>query len=477
MALKLYDTLTPGGDYPLVDAEDVLMPDGSRLSEFKGFAGSGGVDPAGVDARIATHNTAADAHNDLRQLIEQVTTDKVSVEDVVDNLTTPSSSRPLSARQGVVMKEAAEALAAAMAGKLDSSALSGAVETALTQAKESGAFDGISPVISVRSINGGHEVSVTDAEGTKTFSVMDGKDGESGSGSSSDTTERPETVVLSEQMLTLETLSSGRMGCTVMAESFMEAGVRTVVEWNGDQYVCTAAELPDRQDTVVGNLSMYGGGEDTGEPFYVVALSGDEPTLLVVANTIGPHRVSIHQGGSGGFGGLVSLPDSVPRIEDRASSMTFAETPEHHFDAMGNTWWKVSDLTPTTEELLTTVFSMQFGDTGGASAWVPSAEELLLDTELFTGVQSAAYSAGFLVCRADGEHAVDFGGAGFSLNIPSVGIYFGYPAETAVPEDVVIRVAYTELHKLDARLLPDGFETLVNGYIDTYLSEALGGEY
>lgn len=34
MALKLYDTLNPSGDFPLVEAKDVEMPDGSRLSEL-----------------------------------------------------------------------------------------------------------------------------------------------------------------------------------------------------------------------------------------------------------------------------------------------------------------------------------------------------------------------------------------------------------------------------------------------------------
>lgn len=39
MALKLYDTLTPDGDYPLMKAKDVEMPDGTRLSDFKGGGG------------------------------------------------------------------------------------------------------------------------------------------------------------------------------------------------------------------------------------------------------------------------------------------------------------------------------------------------------------------------------------------------------------------------------------------------------
>lgn len=40
MALKLYDTLIPDGDYPLMKAKDVEMPDGTRLSDFKGGGGS-----------------------------------------------------------------------------------------------------------------------------------------------------------------------------------------------------------------------------------------------------------------------------------------------------------------------------------------------------------------------------------------------------------------------------------------------------
>lgn len=34
MALKLYDKLTPSGEFALMDAADVEMPDGTRLSEL-----------------------------------------------------------------------------------------------------------------------------------------------------------------------------------------------------------------------------------------------------------------------------------------------------------------------------------------------------------------------------------------------------------------------------------------------------------
>ena len=40
--------------------------------------------------------------------------------------------------------------------------------------------DGFSPTVSVDTIAGGHRVSITDANGTKTFDVMDGEDGTGG---------------------------------------------------------------------------------------------------------------------------------------------------------------------------------------------------------------------------------------------------------------------------------------------------------
>lgn len=46
--------------------------------------------------------------------------------------------------------------------------------------------DGFSPVVAVADISGGHRVTITDKNGSKSFDVMDGKDGESGGGSGAD---------------------------------------------------------------------------------------------------------------------------------------------------------------------------------------------------------------------------------------------------------------------------------------------------
>lgn len=106
-----------------------------------------GADASGAAAgAVSAHNTAADAHSDIRllveglttrlnalansddttldqmaevvayikdnrELIESVTTDKVNVSDIINNLTTNASNKPLSAAQGVALKALIDALA------------------------------------------------------------------------------------------------------------------------------------------------------------------------------------------------------------------------------------------------------------------------------------------------------------------------------------------------------------------------------
>lgn len=156
---------------------------------------------------VSTHNAAKDAHGDIRllveglttrlnvlansddttldqmaevvayikanrELIESVTTHKVNVTDIIDNLTTNASNKPLSAAQGVALKALVDALVGkatgwdtkyvkpsggipktdlasdvqASLGKADNavaqSNLQAATDAALAQAKASGEFDG-----------------------------------------------------------------------------------------------------------------------------------------------------------------------------------------------------------------------------------------------------------------------------------------------------------------------------------------------
>ena len=109
-----------------------------------------GADPAGTAASaVSQHNTDATSHNDLRlalkglsdrinvvldsddatldqmsevvayiksnkSMIDAITTSKVNVTDIVNNLTTNISNKPLSAAQGVALKELIDALSNSM---------------------------------------------------------------------------------------------------------------------------------------------------------------------------------------------------------------------------------------------------------------------------------------------------------------------------------------------------------------------------
>jgi hypothetical protein len=176
-----------------------------------------GADPKGTaSAAVAGHNTSTDSHGDIRQelqsltarlnaffdsddqtldelseivayitsnkgLIDAITTSKVSVIDIVNNLTTNVANKPLSAAQGVVLKGLIDTLTSNLSNYALKSAiptkvsqlqndskyltqhqdishllprteLPTAINTALAQAKASGEFngkDGYTPQIGV----------------------------------------------------------------------------------------------------------------------------------------------------------------------------------------------------------------------------------------------------------------------------------------------------------------------------------------
>ena len=110
-----------------------------------------------------------------KTLIDNVTTSKVNVTDIINNLTTNVSNKPLSAAQGVALKALIDALEN---DKLDASTLSTAISTALAQAKASGEFDGKDGVSATHKWNG-TVLTVTSASGTSSADLK-GNKGDSG---------------------------------------------------------------------------------------------------------------------------------------------------------------------------------------------------------------------------------------------------------------------------------------------------------
>ena len=176
-----------------------------------------GADPAGTAAStVSQHNTDATSHNDLRlalkgltdrinaaldsddttldqmselvayiksnkSMIDAITTSKVNVSDIVNNLTTNVSNKPLSAAQGVVIKTLIDAL---RNDKLDADELTNAVNTALAQAKASGEFDGSDGAPGKNGTSATHSwngtvLTITSASGTSSADLK-GEKGDKG---------------------------------------------------------------------------------------------------------------------------------------------------------------------------------------------------------------------------------------------------------------------------------------------------------
>lgn len=117
-----------------------------KTGDVKLSASDVGADASGTaDSKVSAHNTSDAAHNDIRQLIsdltsrlnaladsddttldqmselvayiksnksliDSITTNKVNVEDIIDNLTTSVSNKPLSAKMGVELKKLIDAI-------------------------------------------------------------------------------------------------------------------------------------------------------------------------------------------------------------------------------------------------------------------------------------------------------------------------------------------------------------------------------
>lgn len=128
---------------------NVYDPQGKKQDVFQYVDNAvGNIPTPDVSGQINTHNTSTSAHNDIRlliselttrlnalansedvdldqmaelvayikdnrELIEQITTNKVSVSDIINNLTTNVSNKPLSAAQGVALKALVDAAATA----------------------------------------------------------------------------------------------------------------------------------------------------------------------------------------------------------------------------------------------------------------------------------------------------------------------------------------------------------------------------
>ena len=196
--------------------------------------------------------------------------------------------------------------------------------------------DGISPAVSVTAITGGNRVTITDAEGAKTFDVMDGAQGASGADgkdyvltdadkqeiaktaaglvdvpsvqpdwNQNDETaadyvkSRPfytgnpvETVLVEESTVSFSISGSGIYTAALESTFSLTVGDIYKVSWDGSVYECTCVSFPDNMK-LIGNPSIMGDTADTGEPFIIV--DSDQGAHIGTLDTSPTHTISISQ--------------------------------------------------------------------------------------------------------------------------------------------------------------------------------------
>ena len=100
------------------------------------------------------------------------------------------------------------------------------------------------------------------------------------------TSDPVETVLVEETTVTFAASGSkyrGKLESTFSAT----VGETYKVSWDGTTYECACVEFSSR--TVIGNLSIMGGGSDTGEPFIITVNNG----VILTPDTASSHTISI----------------------------------------------------------------------------------------------------------------------------------------------------------------------------------------
>ena len=146
-AAEVGNRLSALSEEMLTEESDPTVPSWAKASQKPSYTASEvGADPSGTAAsKVSAHNIGTDTHSDIRlliqgltdrlnaladsddttldqlsevvsyiksnrSLIEAITTSKVGVADIVDNLTTNVANKPLSAAQGVALKALIDAI-------------------------------------------------------------------------------------------------------------------------------------------------------------------------------------------------------------------------------------------------------------------------------------------------------------------------------------------------------------------------------
>lgn len=141
--------------------------------------------------------------------------------------------------------------------------------------------DGTSPVVSVSAITGGHRITITDVNGTKTVDVMDGSDGSPGADGSPGQNGSDGVGIVSIEQTTTSTADGGD-------------NVFTVTLTNG-----TSATFTVKNGSKGSAGATGAAGKDAVSPTVDISKSG-KVTTINITDANGTHTASINDGEDGG---------------------------------------------------------------------------------------------------------------------------------------------------------------------------------
>lgn len=179
--------------------------------------------------------------------------------------------------------------------------------------------DGVSPIVTVSDIEGGHQITVTDVDGTKTFEVMNGSKGDKGNGIKSVELNADYTLTLTYDNGTSYTTPSIR-GAKGADGKQGESFASFQVDEDGNLYVITSGST---------NPNQFEYDETTGELHYVQTTNDGTSVKTPLGNIRGEYCSYV-------IGEAEKVVDKV--IESQGSrTFTFAAITDLHLDSWGYT--------------------------------------------------------------------------------------------------------------------------------------------
>ena len=290
-----YNTELQGNNAELEELLEMAnnLPD-AVAGSFIVTATAGDGEVTGVSATFAAMYAAYQSGKHLILIISSPYTDSasllqcdyVSPENIIFSALSTVTGEDIVYSVNILSDDTNTYLSNEVGGGVDEETLNAAVESALTEAKESGEFDGppgddgVSPTITVITITGGHRITITDKNGTKNVDIMDGADGRgiksiartSGSGAAGTTDTY--TITFTDNTTSTFTVYNGKNGTngtsvtvSKVTESTASGGTNVVTfsdgttlnvknGKDGEDYVLTDADKNEIADSIATGLTL-----------------------------------------------------------------------------------------------------------------------------------------------------------------------------------------------------------------------------